>query len=188
MDTSRRLPEVTGNPFHALTKKQKKFVHNLVAGMAPKLAAQAAGYQTPHVDSAVNLRNPKVQAALVYMNQKHEAAAQMSRKRVMDGFLEAIEMAKMQGESGVMVNGWREIGRMCGYYAPERKVLDVNVTAKRTVDVIETMSDAELLEMVERDSQAIEGEFEEILADERPAWLEDASVDKADDDEDDENV
>ena len=81
----------------------------------------------------------------------------------MDGMLEAIEMAKMQSEPGVMVAGWREIGRMCGYYAAEKKILDINITAKRAVDKLETLSDAELLEMIEEDNEAIEGEFAEVL-------------------------
>jgi phage terminase small subunit len=88
----------------------------------------------------------------------------MTRKKVMDGMLEAIEMAKIQADPGVMVNGWREIGRMCGYYAAEKKVLDINITAKRTVDKMETLSDAELLEMIDRDSDMIEGEFTEVFS------------------------
>jgi len=81
----------------------------------------------------------------------------------MDGMLEAIDMARLQGESGVMVAGWREIGRMCGYYAAEKKEISVNISAKRTIDKLETMSDAELLEMIEQDEEAIEGEFTEVL-------------------------
>jgi len=87
----------------------------------------------------------------------------MTRKKVMDGMLEAIEMAKLQAEPATMVNGWREIGRMCGYYAAERKILDINITAKRAVDQLEMLSDGELLEMIERDSDLIEGEFTEVF-------------------------
>lgn len=87
----------------------------------------------------------------------------MNRKKVMDGFLEAIEMAKMQGEAGVMVNGWREIGRMCGYYAPEVKKIDVNITAKRVIDKLETLSDSELADMIEESATIIEGEATEVL-------------------------
>ena len=52
---------------------------------------------------------------------------------------------------------------MCGYYAAEKKVIDINITAKRAVDKLEGMTDAELLEMIEEDSDAIEGEFAEVL-------------------------
>ena len=87
-----------------------------------------------------------------------------ARKKVMDGMLEAIEMAKLQSEPATMVGGWREIGRMCGYYAAEKRVLDINITAKRAVDKLETLSDAELLEMIDKDSDMIEGEFTEVFA------------------------
>jgi hypothetical protein len=87
----------------------------------------------------------------------------MTRKQVMDGFKEAIDMAKVQAEPATMVSGWREIARMCGYYAPEKREINVNITAKRAVDQLETLSDDELLEIIEKDSEVIEGEFEEIL-------------------------
>jgi hypothetical protein len=69
----------------------------------------------------------------------------------------------LQADPGVMVNGWREIGRMCGYYAAEKKVIDINITAKRTVDKLESLTDAELLELIAADSDAIEGECTEVL-------------------------
>jgi succinate dehydrogenase flavin-adding protein (antitoxin of CptAB toxin-antitoxin module) len=69
----------------------------------------------------------------------------------------------MQADSGNMIAGWREIGRMCGYYAPEVKKIDVNITAKRAIDKLETLSDEDLLQMIEDSSQIIEAEAVEIL-------------------------
>ena len=150
----------TGDPILSLTPKQKLFVEGLLRGQTQSLA----GYGNVHGTANRLMRMPKIHEAVAYLHRKHEKASQMTRKKVMDGMLEAIEMAKLQAEPATMVNGWREIGRMCGYYAAERKILDVNITAKRAVDKLETLSDAELLEMIDKDSDMIEGEFTEVLA------------------------
>ena len=163
MSTNAMNIKVTGDPTLGLTDMQRVFVNNILSGMPQTTAARAAGYGTPHVEASRMMRNPRIKEALQVLHRKHEKASQMTRKKVMDGMLEAIEMAKMQGESGVMVAGWREIGRMCGYYAAEKRVIDVNITAKRAVDKLETLTDAELLEMIEQDEAAIEGECVEVL-------------------------
>lgn len=155
--------QTLGDPTSGLTNKQRLFVDFVLRGMSQTLAAREAGYATPRVDGSQLMRNPKILEALRHLQYKYEKASNMTRKKVMDGMLEAIEMAKLQSEPAVMVAGWREIGRMCGYYAAEKKVIDINVTAKRAIDQMETLSDAELLKMIETDSEAIEGEFTEVL-------------------------
>jgi phage terminase small subunit len=155
--------DLTGNPMQILSPQQKIFVDALLRGQTQTMAARLAGYGYPHVEGHKQMKSPRVRDALRYQQKKHEKAAMMTRKKVMDGMLEAIEMAKLQADPGVMVNGWREIGRMCGYYAAEKKVIDINITAKRTVDKLESLTDAELLELIAADSDAIEGECTEVL-------------------------
>ena len=139
------------------------FAQCIIKGMNPVQAGRAAGYSQPEKNVYKMMKSPKIQDAINYLHKKHEKAADMTRKKVMDGFLEAVEMAKMQGEAGVMVNGWREIGKMCGYYAPETKKIDINITAKRVIDRLETLSDSELAEMIEESAAIIEGEAHEVL-------------------------
>jgi phage terminase small subunit len=154
---------ITGDPMVGLTDKQKLFLEGILRGMPQTTAARAAGYANPSMEANRQLKHPSMQEALQLMHRKHEKASHMTRKKVMDGMLEAIEMAKTQSEPGVMVAGWREIGRMCGYYAAEKKEISVSITSKRAVDKLETLSDAELLDMIEKDSEAIEGEFTEVI-------------------------
>lgn len=160
---SDQVSKLTGDPTLGMTDKQKLFLDGLLRGVPQTIAARSAGYAKPNVEAVRQLKNPKMQEALQVLHRKYEVASKMTRKKVMDGMLEAIEIAKTQSEPGVMVAGWREIGRMCGYYAPDKKVIDVNITAKRAVDKLEMLTDAELLEMVEEDSETIEGEFSEVL-------------------------
>jgi len=158
-----RQVAVTGDPNVGLSDRQRIFVESIARGMSQTLAARTAGYSSPNVRGHHLMKDPKIQDAVAQFHRKHEKSVQMTRKKVMEGMLEAIEMAKVQADPGTMVNGWREIGRMCGYYAAERKVIDINISAKRVVDKLETLTDAELLEMISKDEEAIEGEFAEVL-------------------------
>lgn len=66
------------------------------------------------------------------------------------GLLDAVEAARLQGDAGAMIRGWSEIGRLMGYYAPERQIkIHANIAAKRVIDKLETLSDQELLKLVE---------------------------------------
>ena len=153
----------TGDPLIGLTDKQRIFIDALCHGQSQTMAARSAGYEFAHVEAVRLMKLPKIQEALRYQHRKYEKATQLTRKKVMDGMLEAIDMAKMQADPKTMVSGWRELGLMCGYYAAEKKVIDINITAKRAVDKLEALTDAELLEMIENDSETIEGEFAEVL-------------------------
>ena len=103
-----------------------------------------AGY----ADEGFGYRMARMPSILrVYQAEKaaYEQASQMTRKKVMDGLLEAVEMAKLMAEPATMVSGWREIGRMCGYYEPAKHTLDINIKGDVTLRQLNSMSDAELL-------------------------------------------
>ena len=148
---------------HMLSDQQKIFVKQILAGRGPNIAARMAGYASPDIQGNAIMKSPKIQAAIRSLYKKYEKAADMDRKRVLDGFLEAIEMAKIQADAGTMVAGWREIGRMCGYYAPEVKKIEISVSAKRVIDQMETLSDEDLMKMVEESAQILEGEAIRVL-------------------------
>ena len=151
------------SPLHYLTPQQKIFVDRIVKGSAPNTAARAAGYSTPESQGYSILKSPKVQDAIRFLYRKYERASDMTRKKVMDGFLEAVEMAKIQAVPSDMIAGWREIAKMCGYYAPEVKKIEINVTTRRVIDQMETLSDDDLLQMVAESTKLIEGEAMNVL-------------------------
>jgi hypothetical protein len=151
------------DPLHYLTPQQAMFVDFIVKGDTAQHAARKAGYSNPQSQGWSILHSPKVQTAVRYSFAKYAQAAQMTRQKVMDGLLEAIELAKIQADANTMVNGWREIGKMCGFYAPEVKKIDISVTTRRVIDRLETLSDADLLRMVEESGEIIEGEAKTVL-------------------------
>ena len=93
---------------------------------------------------------PNILAYKAKFERQYEAAAQMSRQKVMEGFKESIEMAKLMAEPMTMIAGWREIGKLCGYYAPVETRVKVDVSGNVTMNQLTQMTDAELLEMIEK--------------------------------------
>ena len=71
----------------------------------------------------------------------------MTRQRVLDGLLEAVELARERADPTAMISAWREIGRLCGYYAPER--VRIGVQASGPNSIFSRMSDGELLAIAE---------------------------------------
>lgn len=140
-----------------LTEKQLIFVRAWASGESIKTASARAEYNDGAVFAYRMVKMPNVLKAYRIEKQKYEEAGQMTRKRVMDGLLEAVEMAKLLSEPATMVSGWREVGKMCGYYEPVKHELNVNVTADVTVRQLNGMTDAELLKLIKGSTPALAG-------------------------------
>ncbi len=136
-----------------LPPKQAKFVAEYLRDGNGTRAALAAGYGEggAHVTASRLLKNAKVAAAVHTSQCELEAKHEMSRDRVVQELLGAVEIAKAKGDAAAMIRGWTEVGKLMGYYQPDKTTqIHVNISAKRLIDQLETMSDAELLQEVER--------------------------------------
>jgi phage terminase small subunit len=151
-----------------LTLKQKAYVAARAKGANVVTAGSLAGFAIPDVQSYKIEKIPKVAAALAKERAKAEKMSDMSKKKVMDGFIEAIEQAKMLADPGSQIQGWKEIARMCGYYEPTKVQVEVSVSAKRLFSKFEVLSDEELLRLAE--TEIIDAEYE-VTDDEDPRLL-----------------
>ena len=79
----------------------------------------------------------------------------------MRGLLEAIDMAKDMRQPGGMISGYKEIGRMCGFYEPERREITLSVDGQRMIEQMRTISKEKLLELAS-EQDAIEAQFEVV--------------------------
>jgi len=144
------------DPDKPLTEKQKLFVKNWAEGDSLTAAGLRAGYSEGGMKVVYRLaKMPNVLALKAEYELKWEQDNQMSRRRVMDGMLEAIEMAKLMAEPSSMIAGWREIGKICGYYAPVEHRVKMDVTGNIMLDKMNAMSDAELLKIISGGSKAV---------------------------------
>jgi len=125
-----------------LTVKELKFADAVLRGMAERQAAKLAGLKEASVGGHVH----EYIAA-----EKHRLAREqmVSRHDVIEGLKEGIEMGRLVSDPGAMIAGWREIGKMLGYYEPERRQVDVAVRGSLTMDQMRELPDHELLKIIE---------------------------------------
>lgn len=147
------------NPDRPLTEKQRIFVKEWAAGETVLSASVRAGYAD---NGNMAYRLSKDPAVLkIYLREKalYEEASQMTRQKVMDGFLEAAGMARTLADPVALTGAWREVGKMCGYYEPVRRAVDINLSGTITMKRLESMDDASLLKL-------IKGEIEDVVFEE----------------------
>lgn len=137
---------------HSLTPAQLVVVEAIARGETPFAAAKIAGVNHPYVYTL--LKRPYFKAHIAERQAAVAAAADMTRKKVVDGLLDGIAMAKMMAEPASMISGWREIGKMCGFYAPVEHKIKLDISGNVTMTRLTEMTDAELLEMIEKGNQA----------------------------------
>lgn len=154
------------NPDRPLTTRMKEFVKLWAQGETILSAAIRAGYNDGGTYAYRLAKDPAILKIYHREKEAYAAAVGMTRQKVMEGLLEAVEMAKIQADPTAMIAGWREVGKMCGYYEPVKKQIDVNITGNVVMQRLNKLSDAELLKLIETETaNALEGEFVEVLGD-----------------------
>lgn len=140
-----------------LTPKQSRFVHEYLVDANGTRAAIAAGNGRAGARVAAHrlLTNANVQKALEARQHADATRLSIARENAIQGLLGAIQDAKEQRDPAAVISGWREVGRMLGFYAPDAR--RVQVSADRRGDDglhrYDRMSDAELLTVIEGAAQ-----------------------------------
>lgn len=132
-----------------LRLKQLRFVHEYLVDANAAAAAVRAGYGRAGARVAAHrlLRNANVCNVIAERQAADVQRLRLERQDVINGLLEAIEEARVQCNSEGMISGWREVGRMLGFYEPERR--QVAIAAGSDLWRLEAMSDSELLAVIE---------------------------------------
>lgn len=109
-------------PRAGLTARQRRFVEEYGVDRNGAAAAVRAGYSPRSAKQTAYelLTKPDLQAAVAAQEALVAAETGVTRQRVLQGLLEALEMARYRRDPGAMIGALREIGRILGYYAPER--------------------------------------------------------------------
>lgn len=134
-----------------LTPRQQRFVAAYVAEPNGAAAAVKAGFaaRSARITASKLLTKANIRSAVGTARRELEAKHLVDRDRVIAELLQAVDLAREKGDPGSMISAWREIAKICGYYAPEVRKVNVNIAAKRVIEKLETLPDAELLAMVE---------------------------------------
>lgn len=138
-----------------LTEKERKFVESFAMGMTQSQAAKAAGYGDPYVRSHELMRNPRILAAIDQYRALNAEAISVTRKDVLEGLQEAIDMGRQLQDPVAMIAGWKEIAKVCGLYEPIKKQVDISVNGQVAFNRLAELPDHELTKLIE--GEVIEG-------------------------------
>jgi hypothetical protein len=136
----------------ALLPSQEIFVDAVMTGASQAEAGRLAGVQ----NGAGIARSEKVQAEIAAAREELINLTTIKRVDVIDGILDGIQVARMQGDGGNMIRGWVEISKVLGLSAPEVKKIVLTTTQQRLRSKFEELSDEDLLAIAE--GRVIEGE------------------------------
>ena len=129
-----------------LSTKEQLYVDARVSGHPPEKSARIAGFDQPRKKSRELEQSEHIVFAIRATLRVLSARQAFTREDIAAGIMDGINVASTASE---VIMGWREIGRLYGLYAPEKK----EVTTRD--EKIERLSDEELASMA-----AIEAEFE----------------------------
>lgn len=124
-----------------ITEQQQKYVDGVMEGKSKNASAKAAGYPSPHRPDT----SETVKREIALAREKLTDLTQIKRLDVIDGIMDGISLARMQGDAGNVIKGWTEVGKILGHYAPEVKTLNLNLNQQRLRSKFEALSDEELL-------------------------------------------
>ena len=127
-------------PRSKVTEQQAAYVDGILTGKSKNAAALAAGYPTPQCPDA----SETVKREIALAREKLTDITQIKRVDVIDGIMDGIALARMQGDSGNVIKGWSEVAKILGHYAPEVKTVNVNLSQQRLMSKYEALSDEEL--------------------------------------------
>lgn len=133
---------------HDLTAKQQRFVAEYAVDRNGAAAAVRAGYSARSAKQIANelLTKPDLRAAVTAQEARIAADLEITRQRVLDGLLEAVEMARQRADPAAMISAYREVGRLCGFYAPAQVQVGVQLGDAEAAELrrLEAMSDEDL--------------------------------------------
>ena len=98
--------------------------------------------------------------ALAIEHRRSQQVLNIDRKHVLKGMIEAVDMAKDMRQPAGMISGWREIGRICGFYEPEKREITLSVNSEQLVEELRNLSRERLLELA--NTPVLDAEYEVV--------------------------
>lgn len=144
--------------------KQAEFLHAFAASpyMSERALCREVGIPQKRL-TKWKKTSANFKKAMQVEYRRSQLAANMNRKTVIRGILEAIEIARDLRQPSGMISGYKEVARMSGYYEPERREILLSVDSKNLLEEIQTLPKAKLLELW-HEHEVVDGEFEVVDA------------------------
>jgi hypothetical protein len=137
------------------------YINYRLIGFSPRQAALQSGYKS-EADYMKWEEDPEVQAALRNHIQSNRREILYSRDKVMEVIEKGIDICEITGDGVGMIRGAQEFNKMQGFYAPEQKEIRISADIEVRKREMSEMSEADLLEALNKDQPYIDAKFEEL--------------------------
>ena len=129
-----------------MNEAQELYCQSVAQGMNSKLATTAAGLEkrpatTPEITNRISLLKDELAQTLG-----------IDKKYILQGFKDAVGMAENNEDPMQMIAGYREMGRMLGFYEPMKHEITI------TTGAIGHLSNEKLLEIADM-TDVIDGAY-----------------------------
>jgi hypothetical protein len=138
-----------------LTEKQELLVELQARGASQTAAGKAVYGANGAIVATNTMKDPRVTAALANARNANALNLGLTRDDVLQGMMDAIDQAKLVCDPAAQIVGWREIAKVCGFYAPEVKKIELTGAARRVIDRLQQLSDRELLEIMNAEDATV---------------------------------
>lgn len=126
-----------------------EFAERVAAGEHPTDVAEDFGFKDPRSAGSRLAQHPLVREKIRQANMRVSERMDITRATVVDGFMDAIEIAKLQADPMAMIAGYREIAKTLGLNAPEQKHVAITaVVGGELTHKLQNISTAELERLV----------------------------------------
>jgi len=130
-----------------LNRKQEGYVQNVARGLPREQSAIMAGYAPTENSTPQVHESTAVQIRLAEIRAETAANKNVTKEEVIQMLLDAAGYAKLLGDPMGLVAAAREIGKMCGFYAPEIKKVLHGLDKNQMKKALQEMNDEELFRL-----------------------------------------
>lgn len=146
--------------YRELTPQQRAAVEALAMGLNHTQAAAKANVAPNTISNW--LKNVSFQHHLEELRRETSELITVTKPKIVEMFMEAIQEAKLMSDPSTQIKGLREVGLMLGFYAPEERKITYSSDEKAVRQKLSEMSEKELLELAGKSANVIEGDFRRV--------------------------
>lgn len=126
------------------------FIENMGLGRTPTAAARLAGSKKPSRDGKDWIKDPDILAQVKQLQAENRKNSELTRKDVMTNLIDAYQLARTMADPQAMIRAMAEVNRMSGFYAPEKKILELSDGSKRMQEQLDDLTKEQLLELLDK--------------------------------------
>jgi len=131
-------------------------------GMTYKEASEYSGLAPGTISQLMT--KPEIKEYVGRLQKQEEKKFKITREQVLEGFMEAINDAKLLSEPATQIRGWEQIAKMEGFYAAEKREFDLPEDTKEMIRSLQDLDTDTLAKIAGQDNmiELNESDFQRV--------------------------